>query len=240
MLHNTVIQRWGAEIVSGALPTGHRIGTDDAAVLLGVSRTVVREAVRVLESMGLLSVRQRIGITVAPADRWNALDPNISRWRLAGPDAARHLRDLAELRTVNEPLAARRAALCATPEQIDTLTTAVIGMATAARSGDETGYVQHDANFHRVLLTASNSPLLVGLAGLVGDALVSPAARQLDAECTPIGTIALHGQVVAAIGAGDSPGAESAALAILTAHRPLPDSGHRLPESARPALPVTA
>ena len=110
MLHDTVIQRWGTDIVSGALPAGHRIGTDDAAASLGVSRTVVREAVRVLESMGLLTVRQRIGITISPANNWNPLDPNISRWRLAGPDAAQQLGDLDELRAVNEPLAARLAA----------------------------------------------------------------------------------------------------------------------------------
>ena len=236
MLHNTVIQRWGADIVSGALPMGHRIGTDDAAALFGVSRTVVREAVRVLESMGLLTVRQRIGITVAPADSWNPLDPNISRWRLAGPDAAQHLRDLAELRTVNEPFSARRAASCATPEQINTLNISVVGMAETARSGDVTGYVLHDANFHRVLLTASDNPLLVGLADLVGDALVSPAARRLNTQCTPSGMIALHGNVVAAIGAGDPPAAERAARAIFTGHTLLPNSGHPHHESTLPTL----
>jgi DNA-binding FadR family transcriptional regulator len=193
----------------------------------------------VLESMGLLTVRQRIGISVAPADRWNALDPNISRWRLAGPDAAQHLRDLAELRTMNEPLAARRAASSATPGQINALTTAVVGMATAARSGDETGYSLHDANFHRVLLAAADNPLLVGLAGLVGDALLSSAARRLNSGCTPTG-IVLHGNVVAAIGSGDSPAAEYAARAILTAHPPHPDSGHPIPELKRPMLLATA
>jgi DNA-binding FadR family transcriptional regulator len=240
MLHHTVIQRWGADIVSGALPAGHRIGTDDAALLLGVSRTVVREAVRVLESMGLLTVRQRLGITVAPAERWNTLDPNVSRWRLAGPDAAQHLRDLTELRAVNEPLAARRAASCASSEQIVALTTAVIGMASAARSGDETGYVLHDANFHRLLLVSSGNPLLVDLGGLVGEAVVSPAARRLNTLCTPTEMIALHANAVAAIRSGDSLAAEYAARAILTAHPPLPDSGHQLPEQARPTLLVTA
>ena len=53
-LHDSVVQRWGWDIVSGALPPGSRIVAEEAAEQLGVSRTVVREAVRVLESMGLI------------------------------------------------------------------------------------------------------------------------------------------------------------------------------------------
>ena len=85
-LHDSVVQRWGWDIVSGSLPPGTRIVADEAAVQLGVSRTVVREAVRVLESMGLITVRRRVGITVLPPEAWNPFDLNIIRWRLAGPD----------------------------------------------------------------------------------------------------------------------------------------------------------
>ena len=60
-LHDSVVQRWGWDIVSGALPPGSRIVAEEAAEQLGVSRTVVREAVRVLESMGLITVRRRVG-----------------------------------------------------------------------------------------------------------------------------------------------------------------------------------
>src|SRR5664279_5218512 len=106
-LHESVVQRWGWDIVSGALPPGTRIVADAAAVQLGVSRTVVREAVRVLESMGLITVRRRVGITVLPAGHWNPFDPNIIRWRLAGPDRLGQLQSLSELRSAVEPLAAR-------------------------------------------------------------------------------------------------------------------------------------
>ena len=74
-LHDSVVQRWGWDIVSGSLPPGSRIVADDAAEQLGVSRTVVREAVRVLESMGLITVRRRVGITVLPPEAWNPFDP---------------------------------------------------------------------------------------------------------------------------------------------------------------------
>lgn len=116
MLHDSIIERCGADIVTGVLPAGYRIGADEAAARLGVSRTVVREVVRVLESMGLVTVRQRVGITVEPEDRWSPFDPRILRWRLAGPDAQRHLQDVAELRRESEPLAARLAARHATSQ----------------------------------------------------------------------------------------------------------------------------
>ena len=135
-LHNSVVQRWGWDIVSGALPPGSRIVADDAAVQLGVSRTVVREAVRVLESMGLLTVRRRVGITVLPPESWNPFDLNIIRWRLAGPDRLRHLQSLSELRSAVEPLAARLAAEHATGEHCGALTAAVIGMSSTARSAN--------------------------------------------------------------------------------------------------------
>ena len=229
MLHHTVIDRWGTDIVSGVLPTGHRIGTDDAATHFGVSRTVVREAVRVLESMGLLSVRQRLGITVTAPARWNPFDPNISRWRLEGPAAASHLRHLTELRTANEPFAAERAASSATTEQIQALEPAVVGMSTSSRSDDKVGYAGHDADFHRTLLAASDNPLLIGLAGLIGHALQRPAAVEI--LCPPE-LIGLHGAVAAAIRSGDAVAGERAARAILGAHPPLPET-HQLPVSGQ-------
>src|SRR6478672_12374945 len=158
-LHDSVVQRWGWDIVSGALPPGSRIVAEDAAEQLGVSRTVVREAVRVLESMGLITVRRRVGITVLSPDHWNPFDPNIIRWRLAGPDRLDHLQYLSELRSAIEPLAARLAATRATPGHCGALTAAVIGMSTTARSANAESYLSHDSEFHRTLLLASGNPM---------------------------------------------------------------------------------
>lgn len=63
-LHDSVLDELGRDIVSGAIPSGTRISADDVAMRFAVSRTVVREVVRVLESLGLLTVRRRVGITV--------------------------------------------------------------------------------------------------------------------------------------------------------------------------------
>ncbi len=198
-LHNSVVQRWGWDIVSGALPPGSRIVADDAAVQLGVSRTVVREAVRVLESMGLLTVRRRVGITVLPPENWNPFDLNIIRWRLAGPDRLRHLQSLSELRSAVEPLAARLAAEHATAEHCGALTAAVIGMSSTSRSANADSYLAHDSDFHRILLVASGNPMLAGLADVVVEVLAGRTRHRLMPSVAEPEAIRLHGVVASAV-----------------------------------------
>ncbi len=214
-LHNAVVQRWGRDIVSGALQPGTRIVADDAAAQLGVSRTVVREAVRVLESMGLLTVRRRVGITVLPPEDWNPFDANIIRWRLAGPDRLAHLQSLSELRSAIEPLAARLAAVHATPQQCGALTAAVIGMSSTSRSANAAAYLAHDCDFHRTVLVASGNPMLAGLADVVVEVLAGRTRHSLMPAVAEPEAIRLHGVVASSIQAGDGAGAEEAMRAIV-------------------------
>src|SRR6478736_1977464 len=214
-LHNSVVQRWGWDIVSGALPPGSRIVADDAAVQLGVSRTVVREAVRVLESMGLLTVRRRVGITVLPPESWNPFDLNIIRWRLAGPDRLRHLQSLSELRSAVEPLAARLAAEHATGEHCGALTAAVIGMSSTARSANADAYLSHDSDFHRTLLVASGNPMLAGLADVVVEVLAGRTRHDLMPNVAEPEAIRLHGVVASAVQSRDGAAAEQAMRLIV-------------------------
>lgn len=214
-LHDSVVHRWGWDIVSGALPPGTRIVADDAAVQLGVSRTVVREAVRVLESMGLISVRRRVGITVLPPESWNPFDLNVIRWRLAGPDRLEQLQSLSELRSAIEPLAARLAADRATGEQCGALTAAVIGMSATARSANAASYLAHDSGFHRTMLQASGNPMLAGLAEVVVEVLAGRTRHSLMPNVGEPEAIRLHGVVASSIQARDGAAAEAAMRSIV-------------------------
>jgi DNA-binding FadR family transcriptional regulator len=238
-LHDSVVQRWGWDIVSGALPPGTRIVADDAATQLGVSRTVIREAVRVLDSMGLITVRRRVGITVLPPDNWNPFDLNIIRWRLAGPDRLTHLQSLSELRSAIEPLAARLAAANATPEQCGALTAAVIGMSSTARSANAASYLAHDSDFHRVLLLASGNPMLAGLADVVVEVLAGRTRHSLMPSVAEPEAIRLHGVVASCIQSRDAAGAEQAMREIVaessTAIRVIHDEGGGNPADLSPA-----
>jgi len=236
-LHDSVVQRWGWDIVSGALPPGSRIVAEDAAEQLGVSRTVVREAVRVLESMGLITVRRRVGITVLPQDRWNPFDPNIIRWRLASRDRLDHLQYLSELRSAVEPLAAKLAAIRSTPAQCGALTAAVIGMSATAKAADHAEYLGHDIDFHRTLLLASGNPMLAGLSEVVAELLAGRTRHALMRPVAEPEAVRLHGVVASSIQAGDPEGAEEAMRAIVaetaTAIREIHDEG----DAGHAALP---
>ncbi|MEP6560042.1 MAG: FCD domain-containing protein [Nakamurella sp.] len=214
-LHDFVVQRWGWDIVSGALPPGTRIVAEEAASRLGVSRTVVREAVRVLNSMGLITVRRRVGITVRSPEHWNSFDPNIIRWRLAGADRLVHLQSLSELRSAVEPLAARLAADHASPEHCGELTAAVIGMSATARSANAASYLTHDSNFHRTLLLASGNPMLAGLADVVVEVLAGRTRHSLMPVVAKPEAVHLHGVVASAVQSRDGAAAEAAMRAIV-------------------------
>ncbi len=214
-LHDALVEQWGFDIVAGRRPPGSRIASDRVAMDVGVSRTVVREAFRVLESLGLVEVRQRVGITVLPPDRWTSYDPRILRWRLAGPDRLEHLRSLIELRSAVEPLAARLAAQRATPQQCGELASAVIGMASTSRAANASAYLQHDIDFHTTLLTASANPMLAGLGTVVVAVLEGRTEHSLMPSVADADALRLHGAVAAAVQSGDAAGAESGMRAIV-------------------------
>lgn len=114
-LHSHVLDTLGLAITAGEHPPGSVLRTDEIADRFDASRTVVREVVRVLESMQLVESRRRVGVTVRPAEEWNVYDPRVIRWRLAGADRPRQLRSLTVLRSAIEPVAAGLAAARATP-----------------------------------------------------------------------------------------------------------------------------
>lgn len=214
-LHDDVVDRLGGLVVGGELTAGQVLRADGLGERFGVSRTVVREAVRVLESMGLLRSRRRVGVTVAPREQWNVYDPRVIRWRLDGPDRAAQLRSLSELRHGVEPVAAALAASRVTPEQCGELVGAVMDMAVHGRSGDLEAYLEADVRFHRTLLAASGNEMLAALGGVVAEVLAGRTRHHLmPARPEPV-AIRLHGDVADAVRSGDAGAAEAAMREIV-------------------------
>ncbi|MGV0602895.1 GntR family transcriptional regulator, partial [Mycolicibacterium pulveris] len=87
-LHASLLTALGTAIVSGEYPAGHVLTLDGVSAQHGLSRSVAREVVRVLESMGMIESRRRVGITVQPAENWNVFDPMLIRWRIDVGDRA--------------------------------------------------------------------------------------------------------------------------------------------------------
>ncbi|WP_338776843.1 FadR/GntR family transcriptional regulator [Streptomyces sp. DG1A-41] len=207
-LHGHVLDTLGPEITAGEYPPGSVLRTDELAQRFDVSRSVMREAVRVLESMHLVESRRRVGVTVRPTSEWNVYDPQVIRWRLAGKDRARQLRSLTVLRSAIEPVAAGLAARHATSEQCAELTECALGMVANSRGHKLEQYLVHDMAFHRVILDASGNEMFARLGDVVAEVLAGRTHHDVMFEDPDPAAVTLHVQVAEAVRAGDAARAE--------------------------------
>ncbi|MFI7018085.1 FadR/GntR family transcriptional regulator [Streptomyces sp. NPDC050164] len=207
-LHGHVLDTLGPEITAGEYPPGSVLRTDELAQRFDVSRSVMREAVRVLESMHLVESRRRVGVTVRPTSEWNVYDPQVIRWRLAGKDRARQLRSLTVLRSAIEPVAAGLAARHATSEQCAELTECALGMVANSRGHKLEEYLVHDMAFHRVILDASGNEMFARLGDVVAEVLAGRTHHDVMFEDPDPAAVTLHVQVAEAVRAGDAARAE--------------------------------
>jgi len=214
-LHQSVRDALGRRIVSGALPVGAVLNLEAVQAEYAVSRPVARESIRVLQSMGLVATRRRVGITVLPRTSWNVFDPLVIRWRLDGEGRTDQLLSLSELRRGIEPIAAALAAERATPAQHGILASAVADMVVHAASGDLEAYLVADTAFHRTLLDACGNEMLGSLGDVVAEVLAGRTHHHLMPASPNPEAIRLHEQVAIAIRTGDARTAETAMRAII-------------------------
>src|SRR6187431_2627407 len=198
-LHRNLLEALGTAIASGHYPAGEVLTLDGVNAEHGVSRSVAREAIRVLESMGMVESRRRVGITIQPADKWNVFDPRLIRWRLGAGDRAAQLVSLSELRRGFEPAAAALAARRADPHQCRILAAAVSDMVVHGRSGDLESYLLADNIFHRTLLEASGNEMFRALTDVVAEVLSGRTHHGMMPERPNTAAIALHDEVARAI-----------------------------------------
>ena len=213
--HASVLAALGARIASGTLEPGQVLTLEGVGSEFGVSRSVAREAIRVLESMGLVASRRRVGITIQPRQRWNVFDPRVIRWRLDSDDRAAQLLSLSELRRGIEPVAASLAAERADGEQCRVLAAAVSDMVVHGRSGDLEAYLRADALFHRTLLEASGNEMLRALDEVVEEVLSGRTHHGMMPATPNPEAIALHDEVARAVRLGDGAAAERAMREII-------------------------
>jgi DNA-binding FadR family transcriptional regulator len=214
-LHNSLLTSLGTSIVSGEYPAGQVITLDGVSAEHGMSRSVAREAIRVLESMGMVESRRRVGITIQPSDKWNVFDPRMIRWRLKSGDRAAQLLSLSELRKGFEPAAAALAARRADPHQCRTLAAAVSDMVVHGRSGNLEAYLLADKIFHRTLLEASGNEMFRALNGVVSEVLSGRTHHGMMPDTPNPAAIELHDEVARAIRMKDEAAAERAMRAII-------------------------
>ena len=131
---------------------------------LGVSRSILREAVKVLTDKGMLDVRPRTGTRARPRACWNLLDRDILAWQAQLHPDPRFLRDLCEVRLAIEPTASGFAALRATPDEIETLAHCLEARESAAATASPEQAIDLDLRFHTAVVEASHNPLFQQLS----------------------------------------------------------------------------
>ncbi|MEZ0355587.1 GntR family transcriptional regulator [Mycobacterium sp. ENV421] len=214
-LHSSVLTALGEAIVSGRYQPGHVLTLDAVSADHGVSRSVAREAIRVLESMRMVAPRRRVGITIQPSSAWNVFDPRVIRWRLDVGDRAAQLMSLSELRRGFEPAAAALAARRADPHQCRIMAAAVSDMVVHGRSGDLESYLLADKIFHRTLLEASGNEMFRALNDVVAEVLGGRTHHGMMPDRPNPAAIELHDEVARAIRMRDEAAAERAMRAII-------------------------
>lgn len=242
-VHGNTVDHLGAAIVSGRYAPGASIPPEPLLCEeLGVSRTVVREAVKSLIAKGLVSAGPKVGTRVLPEDHWNWFDPDIIAWQAQAGLTPEFLRDLMDLRRVVEPAAMRLAAERAQPEDIAFVEEAYAGMARAVKEGGD--YVTYDLRFHQGLLRASRNRMLMQMSKALGALLRTSfelATKKKDATAH---SLPLHRAVLDAVIARNPAKAEKAILVLIDgAHEDIEEilaSRRRLPRLNTPASVLKA
>ena len=180
-VHASLANEIGLRIVRGDYPPGTILPNEAKwSETFDVSRSAVREAIKMLMAKSLLASRPKIGSWVEPKERWNLLDRDVLAWYATSPDREVFLKTVQEFRHIIEPEATAFAAMRRTDEQMAEISRACREMGAAATLQERT---RADTRFHLAILRASGNDLLVPLGVLIESAfdhLFAYTTRELD------------------------------------------------------------
>jgi len=242
-VHGNTVDHLGEAIVSGRYAIGGSVPPEPVLCEeLGVSRTVVREAIKSLVAKGLIVTGPKVGTRVMPSEHWNWFDPDVIGWQAKAGLTPDFIRDLQDLRLVVEPAAVKLAALRATGDDILAIEAAFAGMKQAVEQGGD--YVTFDLRFHQGLLRASRNRMLVQMSKALSSLLRTSFEISTAKPDGPVNSLPLHRAVLDAVIACDPAQAERAILVLINgAHQDLEQvlaSRRRLPKLSQPAPKLKA
>lgn len=167
-VHASLANEIGLRIVRGDYAPGTILPNEAQwSKAFNVSRSVVREAIKMLMAKSLLASRPKIGSRVEPKERWNLLDRDVLAWYATSPDREAFLKSVQEFRHIIEPEAAALAAMRRSDAQMAEISEACRIMGVAATLEERT---RADTRFHLAILRASGNDLLVPLGVLIESA----------------------------------------------------------------------
>jgi DNA-binding FadR family transcriptional regulator len=212
--HQSIAREIGIAIATGRYPPAAILpGELDLAESRGVSRSVVREALRMLAAKGLIESRPKAGTRVRARADWNLLDPDLLAWMFEGEPPMAFVESLFQLRMIVEPAAAELAARSRTTRHVARMGHALEVMEEKGLSSAE-GQAA-DQQFHNVILEATGNDLLISLSGSIGAAVRSTTLFKHRKAKQLRDSIPLHRDLFDAITDGDPNSARIATVTLI-------------------------
>lgn len=204
-LSDAVVDQLSELITAGTYPIGEKLPSErELAKSLGVSRALVRESFRILESLGLVAVKPGIGAIVANTSP-KTLDIANYLWS--------HHSKVLEVIEVRDTLAARASGLAATrmtDEELRQLHEIYAAQQVAGEAGAVEDLVRLDEEFHSLIYRAARNSVLLAMQEYSRSVLNNIQWNALTLATRRAKSLAEHGQIVAAITARDPEQAEAA------------------------------
>jgi DNA-binding FadR family transcriptional regulator len=197
-MHGGIVDLIGAAVVAGRYPVGSVLPPEPALCEeLGVSRTVVREAVKSLAAKGLLVTGPKLGTRVLAEEQWNWFDPDVVTWQCRAGLSREFVHELQELRMLVEPTAVRLAAARATAQDIADIGEAYEGMRLSVEEGGD--WVSNDLRFHQGLLRACHNQMVAQMGKALGALLRTSFEISTSRPDGPGPSLPLHRAVLDAV-----------------------------------------
>lgn len=214
-VHDSVVRTLGGWVLAGRYQPGQTLPREDElAASFGISRTSVREAIKVLSAKGLLESRPRVGVKVRQREEWRMLDSAVLSWH---PDLS-HDRELVaslmEARRIIEPAAAELAARRASAADLAEIEAAYLGMEASIPHDLET-CCEADLAFHRGVIAASHNVVLRSLIGTIETALKATFMLTTSLMEDQARTLSVHKAVLDCIRFRNTDGARAAMNSLL-------------------------
>jgi GntR family transcriptional regulator, galactonate operon transcriptional repressor len=211
-LHGQIVEQIGVRIVGGAYAPGATLFADDLEQTFDVSKTVVREALKVLAAKGLVESRPKRGTVVQPRRMWSLLDGDVLRWQGSERPDFTFLEYVAEMRAIVEPSAARLAAQRRTEQDLEVMQRALAAMVAA--HDEPEAVVAADVQFHRALLDSAHNELLSRMEVVLSAGMQVPDWPVHHSK-NGSATVPMHQTLLDAVRAGDAELAGQTAATLL-------------------------
>ncbi|WP_245304628.1 FadR/GntR family transcriptional regulator [Rhizobium multihospitium] len=160
------VHELGRRIVGGDYPVGATLPNEpDLVEQFGISRTVIREAMKCLAGKGLVEIKTRVGTRVKERSNWHHLDTDVMVWYYETGPSVEIMRSIKDLRLALEPEATARAALRRTESDIAAINSAYEEMASTI--GDVNSNADADLRFHTAIFAATHNMIYSQLIDLI-------------------------------------------------------------------------